>query len=237
MRTSAPPTTSTGTPESRRPRAAVAAAAASARMPSAISSAMCSAISSAARRRGGRSQVFRARICATSSSSIWLRRCSAIRWRSTCQARRVRDLPRHRRGQGQQPGDLRHLRRHRPGARLAGLLPAAADLPALSRHAVRRAQSLRHLPRAGPRASQQASCRSRSRPGVDTGDRVRLAGRGRSRPQRRPAGRPVCRSPRARARDLRARRRAPELRGAGELCDGGVRRHVERADARWRGAC
>ena len=47
---------------------------------------------------------------------------------------RVRDLPRQRRGQGLHAGDLRDLRRRRPGARLPGLLPAAADLPALPRH-------------------------------------------------------------------------------------------------------
>ena len=42
-------------------------------------------------------------------------------------------------------------------------------------------------------------------------------GRRRGRAQRRTAGRSVRRSARARARDLRARRRAPVLRGAGQL--------------------
>ncbi len=73
---------------------------------------------------------------------------------------RMRDLPRQRRCQGLDPGHLRHLRRGGPGARQPGLLPAAADLPALPRlgHASCK-QSLRHLPRAGPRAAHPQALR------------------------------------------------------------------------------
>ena len=46
---------------------------------------------------------------------------------------RMRDLPGHRRGQGLAAHHLRDLQWQRPGARLAGLLHVAADLPALPR--------------------------------------------------------------------------------------------------------
>src|SRR2546421_208104 len=86
-------------------------------------------------------------------------------------------------------------------------------------------------PRAGPGAPHpqalgESARRSRQR-------RPRAArGRGRGRTQRRSAGRPVCGSARARASHLRARRRAPELRGAGELRHRGARRQRRGADAR-----
>ncbi len=72
-------------------------------------------------------------------------------------------------------------------------------------------------------------------PGVDNGDRIRLAGRGRGGPERRPGGRPLCRDRGAGAPDLRARRRTPVLRGAGQLHDGRPRRHRRSADARGQG--
>ena len=60
---------------------------------------------------------------------------------------------------GTQPAHLRHLRWQRPGARLAGLLHPAADLPALPRYRPHRAQPLRPVPRPGPRAPQARNCR------------------------------------------------------------------------------
>src|SRR5204862_11521 len=59
-----------------------------------------------------------------------------------------------------------------------------------------------------------------------------LGGARRSRARRRPARRPVGRAPRPRASDLRARRGAPLLRGAGELRHRGARGRRRRADAR-----
>ena len=89
------------------------------------------------------------------------------------------------------------------------------------------------LPRPGARAAQPQAVGEG--PG---GCRYRRSGasqrRGRGRTQWRSAGRPVCGSPRARASDFRARRGAPELRGAGELRDRCARWHGQRADARWR---
>ena len=102
----------------------------------------------------------------------------------------VRDLPRQRGGQGQQPGDLRYLRRQRPGARLAGLLPAAADLSALPRHGRDRAQSLRQLPGPGPRAAHQETV------GEDSGRRryrrSRTPGAARARPAATADRRAIC---------------------------------------------
>src|SRR5438270_63238 len=95
----------------------------------------------------------------------------------------------------------------------------------------KRAQSLRLVPRAGPGAPHpQALGESARRSGQR---RPRAArGRGRSRTQRGSAGGPVCGSARARTSPLRARRRAPELRGAGELRHRGARRQCRGADAR-----
>ena len=132
-----------------------------------------------ARRGGGGSQVFRG---ADLRYEIELDLSEAVFGRTRRdrrqQIRRVRALPRQRRGQGQHPGALRHLRRQRPGARLAGLLHAAADLPALPRHRPHRAQSLRSTAWARAVCVAARNCRSRFRAGVDTGDRVRLGGEG-----------------------------------------------------------
>ncbi len=77
--------------------------------------------------------------------------------------------------------------------------------------------------------------------GVDTGDRIRLGGEGEAGRNGGPPGDLLRRSPRARARDLRARRRASELRSAGELRHRGAGRLGAGADAGWRrhdqGAC
>jgi molecular chaperone DnaJ len=103
-----------------------------------------------------------------------------------------------------------------PGAHHAGLLPAAAGLPALPRHR----PAIIRIP-ATP-ASGRAACaaarswRSRCRPAST----MAIASACRARARRAATAdrrRPVRRGARARARDLRARRRASVLRGAGEL--------------------
>ncbi len=101
----------------------------------------------------------------------------------TAEARGMWHLPWHRCGQGQPACHLRHLRRQRPGARVAGFLPVAADLPALPRHGHDRAQPLRHLP-------GQGACDARRAVGEGSGGgRYRRSHpfdrRGRGRPQRR----------------------------------------------------
>jgi molecular chaperone DnaJ len=60
----------------------------------------------------------------------------------------------------------------------AGLLPAAAGLPALPWHAARSSESLRHLPGPGARAPQDKKLAVKIPAGVDNGDRIRLSGEG-----------------------------------------------------------
>ena len=110
--------------------------------------------------RRPRRRCFAARTCATRSSSSSRRPCSGTT--SEIEVPKLAECETchgTRRGQGQLAGGLRHLRRLGPGAHLPGLLPAAADLSALPRRGHHRQESLRHLPRAGPRAPQPASSR------------------------------------------------------------------------------
>ncbi len=169
--------------------------------------------------------------CATSWSWTWTRPCSARRSKSMCPSC-PNARPARARGaaKGSNARAVRDLPRHRPGARVAGLLPAAADLPALPRQRQDHQESLRHLPGPGSRAPHEEAV------GEDSGRRGQRrshppGGRRRGRPQRRSGRRPVRRSARAPARDLRARRRAPVLRSARQLRHRHAGRHGDRADA------
>ena len=138
-------------------------------------------------------------------------------------ARRMRDLQRQRRRAGLQARDLRDLPRRRPGAHAAGVLRGPADLPALQGPRPGDHPALRHLPRPGTHAQEEDSV------GEGAGGRRQRRPhpprrRRRSRAQRRAAGRPLRRDPRARARHLRARWQSPVVRGAGELRDRDARR-------------
>ena len=116
-----------------------------------------------------------------------------------------------------------------------GLLPAAADLPALPRH--------RHASSSNPCDTclgQGRVRRTQEAVGQGAGGRRHRrphpAWRARARRDATAGRRATCTSRCSvqRARDLRARRRASELRGAGELRHGRARRQRRRADARWR---
>ena len=173
----------------------------SGRMPSATSSATCSATSSAAAAAAGARRCSAAPTCATSWSSISIRPCSATPSRSRFpQLAECETCSGSGAAKGSKPVDLRHLRRLGPGAHLAGLLPAAADLSALPRHAARSSR----IP-ATP-ASGRGACGARKTLSVKVPAGRRHGRphpperRRRGRPQRRPAGRSVRRDPRARAR-------------------------------------
>ena len=170
-------------------------------------------------RRGGRSQVFRgADLRYELRARAARRRCSATRSRSTW--RRLAECEICH-GSGRRQGQ--HAR------------PPATPAAAPARCASPRASSSCSRPvRAAAAAGTVVrnpcdNCLGQGRvrrtrklsvkvpAGVDIGRSRATDGRGRGGPQRRTARGPVRRDPRARAPDLRARRRAPELRGAGEL--------------------
>ena len=85
-------------------------------------------------------------------------------------------------------------------------------------------RAVRQLPRPGPRAQAEDRSSVKVPAGVDTGDRIRLTGRGRGWTQRWSERRPLRRDPRSRARDLRARRQSPVVRSAGDVRDRDARR-------------
>ena len=188
-------------PASRRHRAGAGAASTPAK-PSATSSAMCSATSSArAASRRPLAGVPRRRPALRARARSRSGRVRPLASRSKSRSSgRVRDLQRQRRGQGQQrPSTCDTCGGIGPGAHLAGLLPAAADLSALPRRRHHRQESLRHLPRAGPRAAHARRSPSRFRPAW-TRATASAWRRRRGGPQRRAAGRSLRRDPRARAR-------------------------------------
>ena len=153
-RTSAPPTTSTATPASR-PRRAAAVAAASA--PGRLQRHLRRRVRRHLRRRAAAAArspgVPRRRPALRARARSRRRRCSATRSRSRCRGcPSARPATGTGAAKGSSPATCETCGGARPGARLPGLLPAAADLPALPRHRHHRAQSLRHLPRPGPRA-------------------------------------------------------------------------------------
>ena len=94
-------------------------------------------------------------------------------------------------------------------------------------------QSVRGMPRRRPRRGRSHAV------GQDSGRRRQRRSHssqraGRSRTFGRAVGRSLCRSPRARACDLPARRRRSALRSADPLRAGRARRDARGADARWR---
>ena len=134
--------------------------------------------------------------------------------RRSANARRAR-APARRRAEAR---DLRDLPRRGPGAHAARLLLGSADLPALQGPRPGDQRALRQLPRPGANPHDRRRWRSRCRPASTTAT-ASACRRRRGRPQRRAAGRSLRRDPRARARDLRARRQPPVLRSAGQLRD------------------
>ena len=78
---------------------------------------------------------------------------------------------------GSKPIDLRDLPRRRPGAHAAGLLPDAADLPALPRPRPDRQEPCDTC-RGQGRVRKQKTLSVKVPAGVDNGDRIRLAGEG-----------------------------------------------------------
>jgi molecular chaperone DnaJ len=142
--------------------------------------------------RGGRGGPRRsaARTCATPWISPSRTPCAARRWRSAC-PRSSPVRPATAAAPRAAPDDLRHLRRRRPGAHAAGFLPGAADLPDLSRS--RHASSPIPAPscHGQGRVEKTKTLSVKVPPGVDTGDRIRLVGRGRGGPGWRARRRPV----------------------------------------------
>ena len=91
---------------------------------------------------------------------------------------RVRDLPGQRRGQGQLKPSACDTCGGSGQVRISqGFFQLQQTCPALPRRGHDHQESLRHLPRAGPRAPQR-TLSVKIPAGVDTGDRIRLTGEG-----------------------------------------------------------
>ena len=117
-----------------------------------------------------------------------------------------------------------------------GLLLAPADLPALPRHAARSDRAaLRHLPWARAACADARRWRSRFRRAWTTAIASGSRAKGEAGRNGGPPGDLYVEIRVAAARDLRARRRRPVLRSAGEFCHRGAGRHGRGADAGWPG--
>ena len=154
---SARPTTSSATRASiRRPGSAAGPAGPKASADSPTRSATSSARSSASRGAAGGSGVYRG---ADLRYNLELSledaaRGTEVKIRIPAHGG-MRDVPRHGRQAGHQAEDMRHLRRPRRSARVAGLLLDPADVPDLPRHRQGHSRSVRDLPRRGPREEAQ----------------------------------------------------------------------------------
>ncbi len=158
------------------------------RMPSAISSAMCSATSSAPHAAVAARRSIAARICASSWSSIWRRRCSARPLRSRC-----RSSPSARPATAPAPPRAARPRPATPAAARATCACRRASF-SCSRPARAAAASgtiVRNpcdtcLGQGRVRRTRKLSVKVPG--GVDSGDRIRLAGEGEAGRNGGPAG-------------------------------------------------
>ena len=146
----------------------------------------------------------------------------------------VRDLHRHRRGQGLQARELPHLPRPRPGARPAGLLHHRAHLPHLPRPGPGDRESLRELRRLGPGAEGKDAVGQRSRRASRTAPAS--ASRARARPACAAARRAISTSSLPSGRTRFSSATAPTSTARADPDDHGGARRLDRGADRGRRA-